>query len=265
MERLGVGKNMVASIRHWCEVMDLAESDGRSRTTQASELGHALFARGGWDPYLEDPGTLWLLHWQLAEAAERASTWHLAFTRWHKDTFTRDELADWLISLSANASALRSSSGTIRRDVDTFLRTYVSSPSVGTRAAEESFDSPLVELGLIRELDSGVYQFNRGPKPTLPVEVFSYALARYWERTASHQGTLSLERVLYGPGSPGAAFLLSEAAGVALVEQLPASTGLRYDETAGLRLVLRTKVSRVEAPHALLESYYRRQGKEWAL
>ena len=48
---LGVGKNMVRSIRHWCEAMNLIEASepGRYRPT---ELGAALFASQGWDPYL---------------------------------------------------------------------------------------------------------------------------------------------------------------------------------------------------------------------
>ena len=93
--RLGVGKNMVASIRFWCEALGLIEMHGRrSALTPLAEflLGSASStttrkraapdARTGADPYLEGPGTLWPLHWQLASRPYPASTWHLAFTRW---------------------------------------------------------------------------------------------------------------------------------------------------------------------------------------
>ncbi|SEH04937.1 DUF4007 family protein [Candidatus Venteria ishoeyi] len=31
-----------------------------------NELGLKVFAEGGYNPYLEDEGTLWLIHWLLA-------------------------------------------------------------------------------------------------------------------------------------------------------------------------------------------------------
>lgn len=113
--RLGVGKNMVASIRFWCEALGLLEMRGRRGVL--TPLGEFLFGTAspavspavspaaspaasgrtsrrvheGADPYLEDPGTLWLLHWQLASRPYPASTWHLAFTRWGESVFTRDD------------------------------------------------------------------------------------------------------------------------------------------------------------------------------
>jgi hypothetical protein len=256
--RLGVGKNMVASMRFWCESLGIAYFDTRTCHAELTALGRALFSRDGWDPYLEDPGTLWLLHWKLMETAEGASTWFLGFTRWYKEAFTRDELVGWLSQIVDQLPRAKASEGTLKRDVDTFLRSYVASSGEARRAVEDSFDCPLVELGLIREMESGLYQFVRGPKPTLPVEVFAYALSRFWQLESSEQETLSFERILYGPGSPGAAFKLSEAALVSLLEELPSWTGLRYDETAGLRVVLRTTDAARQSPLFVLGRYYDR-------
>jgi len=102
--RLGVGKNMVDSIRFWCEAIELIYVDGRSKSAKLLPLGEFLFGKAGAkrggkgkDPYLEDPGTLWLLHWQLASKPKLASTWYLAFTRWSRNVFTRDQLMKWII------------------------------------------------------------------------------------------------------------------------------------------------------------------------
>jgi hypothetical protein len=257
MVTLGVGKNMVASMRFWTEALDLVAFGRRSAEGAPTWLGEALLSADGWDPYLEDVGTLWLLHWQLVESADLASTWHLVFTRWYKDAFTRDEITNWLAQLVEQIGSARASVGTLRRDVETFVRTYVASATGGRRTLEESFDCPLVELGLIREAEDGLLQFVRGSKATLPIEIFAYALMRFWERTAVNQKTLSFERILYGPGSPGAAFKLSEAALVSLLEQLPGSTGMRYNETAGLREVSRSETLSV-ATRKILETYYDR-------
>src|SRR5690349_2116904 len=58
--RFGVGKNMVASMRHWAVAADIiAESQG-SNFIQTTEFGRKLFGPCGFDPYMEYPATLWL-------------------------------------------------------------------------------------------------------------------------------------------------------------------------------------------------------------
>ena len=268
--RLGVGKNMVASIRFWCEALGLLEMRGRSGVL--TPLGELLFGsappadprrtsrrvREGADPYLEDPGTLWLLHWQLASRPYPASTWHLAFTRWGESIFTRDDLARWLLRCAHEGNANRSSIQSIRRDVDVFLRTYLPARDDRRRPLEDGFDCPLAELGLIRRAGPGRFAFERGPRPSLPDEVLVFALADFWRYGAPDQKTLTLERVLFDPGSPGAAFKLGDRDLVEVLERLPANSGLRYDETAGQRVIFR---DRERNPLEFLAEYY---GTTWA-
>ena len=67
--KLGVGKNMVDSIRFWCEALGLITVSAKERRADLLPLGERLFGKGkskGWDPYLEDPATLWLLPRQVA-------------------------------------------------------------------------------------------------------------------------------------------------------------------------------------------------------
>lgn len=253
---LGVGKNMVSSIRFWCEALQLVTVNSRTHTGQPTTLGTKLFAREGWDPYLEDPATLWLLHWKLVSSPEIASSWSLVFTRWTRDTFSRIELLEWLVGIVEKAVERRRSRNSLKRDLDVFVRTYVQMHPLGRRSLEDTFDCPLVELGLIRKLEGDLYRFDRGPKPSLPVEVFAYALVEYWNDQAKEQETLSFERLLYGPCSPGSAFKLSEAALAALLESLPAWTSLEYDETGGLRLLIRRDSGMLRDPLCFLKQFY---------
>ena len=261
---LGVGKNMVASIRFWCEALKLAVVDGRAHKGGPTILGTRLLGKGGWDPYLEDPGTLWLLHWLLVEREDIASTWYLTFTQWTRETFTRPEMLGWVQQVAEEAADARTSTSSLRRDVDVFIRTYVPSRIDNRRAMEEAFDCPLVELRLIGELDGGIYHFSRGPKPTLPTEVFAYALSRFWNREAREQETLSFERLMYGPGSPGAAFKLTESAMAKKLEALAAWSGVRYDETGGLRLLIKRNLAEPLEPMDCLDRYYQGRAKEAA-
>ena len=61
---LGVGKNMVSSIRYWLKVFGLSEQD------KSTDIANYLFDEDkGVDKYIESLGTLWLLHYLLVIAA----------------------------------------------------------------------------------------------------------------------------------------------------------------------------------------------------
>ena len=68
MVELGVGKNMVRSIRFWAEAADIIENakGGHGLTTFGTELLLGSPNQPPCDPFLEDIRTLWLLHWKLA-------------------------------------------------------------------------------------------------------------------------------------------------------------------------------------------------------
>ena len=72
--RFGVGKNMVASIRHWATSCDIIEESDKEDSIHTTTLGKKLFGNNGikgHDPYMEHPATLWLIHWKLAAQAKK--------------------------------------------------------------------------------------------------------------------------------------------------------------------------------------------------
>ena len=70
---LGVGKNMVAAIRYWFKVF------GLNKDAETGWIADYIFDKNtGKDPYMEDLGTLWLLHFLLVYTGE-ASLYKLFF------------------------------------------------------------------------------------------------------------------------------------------------------------------------------------------
>jgi hypothetical protein len=255
---LGVGKNMVRSIRHWCLAAGmLREHRASSGTTlQVTDLGTLLFADDGLDPYLEDPATLWLLHWQLAANRARATTWFWTFSHFHEPEFTREVLTSalfrWTQTLHGKPVALSS----VKRDVDCFLRTYVPSRPGPRSFVEDTLDCPLVELNLLTLVGDGqTYQFRRGAQQGLPDGVLMYAVARFWETFAPGSETLALPDLARQPGSPGRLFKMDESALIERLEQAERLTAglLAYRETAGLRQLFRRQ--RPDSKQLLAEAY----------
>jgi hypothetical protein len=173
MVTLGVGKNMVRSIRHWSTSLGIIEEDdtvpnNRGRYLRVSHLGERLFAEEGLDPYRENVSTLWLLHWQLASRPDSPTTWYWSFNYFPRVEFTADQLVVELLRVAEESQQSRASEGTIRRDVNCFIRTYIPAQRSRTVAIEDTLDCPFSELGLLRETgDVSSFTFARGDHPTL--------------------------------------------------------------------------------------------------
>ena len=257
---LGVGKNMVRSIHHWCQVAGLIEGDGvdlnNRREFVPTDFGKRIFANDGFDPYLEDVATLWLIHWKLATNANRATTWFWAFSIFGQNEFRKDKFISELIDWTERNTRNRISENSIKRDVDCFFRTYVPSRLTNTAIMEDTFDCPLVELDLISNSPDGkIYRFHRGPKPSLPTEIFAVALSEFWDTYFSENNTLTFTNIAYSEKSPGRTFQLDEDALVEYLDRLENLTdgAFRYDETAGVKQVYR---DRKIASTELLHRYY---------
>ena len=261
--RLGVGKNMVRSIRYWCLATGLVEalSEGPKTALRPTPLAESLLADTGRDPYLEDIGTLWLLHWQLVSGAEYTYAWHETFTRFGEQQFTKQRLTHF-IEQQLQLANVQTTSRTIEREVDVCLRMYSTTKSKARGTVLESLDCPLVELGLIRpSRDERTFTFSIGPKPLLPVEVFGYALLQYLSQIANHRRTVAVDECVYLPGSPGQAFKLDENSVVDYLEILEdrLSGAITLQETAGLRQIYLHDWPMDNLPKrmlALLRSYY---------
>ncbi len=258
MVLLGVGKNMVRAVRHWGLVARVIEEvpGTRGRSLCVSALGRCVL---GADPYLEDPRTLWVLHWLICTHPERATTWRWAFGAWGRSTFTRDELRASLRPLGVG----RATDTTLARDVDVFVRTYAASRASKAQPLEDTLDSPLVELRLLRADPEGTrYEFTRGPRPTLDDVVFGYAVLDHWARTAAHSDSLHVDVLARAEGAPGRVLGLDERALSERLENAEAwSRGaLVYDQTAGLRQLRRLR--RVDANEWLERCLSARRGRQ---
>ena len=234
---LGVGKNMVSAIRHWLIATDLVRATGRE--LRATPLGTQLFSDDGFDPYLEDPATLWLLHWHLCGPGSSCYSWAYAFNFLREWEWTREKLTEDL--KTAAASGGKAPSGeTLARDVGVLLNTYVEGERAGQNS-EDGLDCPLRELGLIAPSFEHHFRFAVGPKPSLPGAMFAYALARFWNWKAPNGTTISAREIAHAPGSPGVVFKLDEDSTLAYLDNLADATrgALRFEDTPLVRQVVR--------------------------
>ena len=267
IEALGVGKNMVNAIRYWAEASKVIETRtaNRSPVQKLTPIGSYIFdSHQGVDPYLENIGTLWLIHFFLCFDDDQLTAYRYFFNYSNSIYFEKSKLVDDILEdivrLTGGASVNKA---TIKKDVDCFLSTYAQkyrSSSKKLTIDEDYFSSPLTELGLIKDLGRGYYQCVLDDRPSLPINIFMYSLVEYFnfKNSYSKSRQISFEDVLSKPLSPGRIFKLSESdLGRLIDEAVTESNGsIVWVDSLGLKQ-LSIDETLLEKPTDLLDDYYR--------
>ncbi len=180
---LGVGKNMVASIRYWSRAFGLSNDD------KPSSFANAIFDSDcGYDPFLEDEGTLWLLHYYLL-THKIASLYHLTFLDFQREKkeFDRNQLLSF-IRRKCNVPEQRNvyNENTVKKDISVLLHNYVTPTEL---RSNEDFSAIFLDLGLIKALGDDKYAFNDTDPIRIHPDILLYALLDY----KGEDNTISLD------------------------------------------------------------------------
>ena len=260
---LGVGKNMVNAIRYWLLAARLIEPAPEGFRITA--IGDRIFGSKGYDPYLEDEATIWLIHWLIATNPEQATSWFWFFNHFHKPEFTSQEVATALYEFAQQNIQSKFSTTTVKQDATIVLRMYARTKGNTRMPIEEALDSPLSLLNLISQAPGGRAYFSRpAEREGLPIGIFGFAVAELFQAMGGNE--LPIDDLMYtkaGYPSPGAVFRLTENALITkierLIHQVPGIFEIR--ETAGIHQVyLLEEVDSLR----FLEFHYAEQSQEVA-
>jgi hypothetical protein len=238
---LGVGKNMVDAIRYWMIASQIVTVNGKS--LEPTEIGKRIFLGDGWDPYLEDDATIWLIHWLLASNPADATTIFWFFNRFHKPEFTGKELQDALSIFIRENLRARVASATLKNDIGLLLRMYEPSRISKSVPLEEGLDSPMALLRLLTHQSGTKSHLSRPEyRARLPLVVFAFAVVQLFEHTKEQ--VLPVDRILHGDGylaAPGSVFRLTEECLIAKIEAMMAWLPRLFElrQTAGIHQLYR--------------------------
>jgi hypothetical protein len=258
---LGVGKNMVRAIRFWgvaSKVLRTERDPRRPRTglSVPSAFGKALLAPEGWDPYLEEAGSIWLLHWALLRPPCLLPVWWVAFNEFDAIEFVHEDLVDATVRRIAQVAEWPPAFvPSVKKDVDCLVRMY--SHSFATRSVEDTNDCPFRSLRLVESL-KGTYRFMHGHKRDLPAEIIAFAALDYMDQAVS-ASTITLSALASFPSGPGRAFKISDdEIAMALEIVCAGSKTMSIESPAGARqLVVREAPGKLA--NSMLHRYYGRR------
>ncbi|WFD11308.1 DUF4007 family protein [Tepidibacter hydrothermalis] len=150
-DTLGVGSNMVKSIRYWLQVCGLTEEisgyKGKREQFLTDSLGRIIFEK---DPYFEDIFSLWLVHYKLASNRELSTTWYLFYNDFKVEEFTKEDLLDGMkLALDRIDANLIYSEKSLQDDCSCLIKTYCLDDST-EKNPEDNLICPLTDIVLIK-------------------------------------------------------------------------------------------------------------------
>ena len=170
--RLGVGKNMVASIKFWLKAIGLLKDAGL-----VALANHLFDDDNGKDPYLEDIGTLWLLHFLLIQT-DYATIYKTTFVDYHRqrNIIEKSKLQNYIKHICFDETGYKNlyNDNTVKRDIGVMLHNYCAKN--GSNINVEDSNSLFAPLNLICETEKDTYRFNYETRSDVPSLIFLYAL-----------------------------------------------------------------------------------------
>ena len=217
---LGVGKNMVSSIQFWMKALGLIDD----KTNELTPFAHFLFNDDvGVDPYLEDIGSIWLLHYHLVKT-EYSSIYSIIFNELRKERafFNKNQLSAFIKRKYSEMGDNSLNQNTIDKDISVFTRLYkkIDYQSL-SKDFEEEVNSLMIELELISssiedEIKEGKnrrekvdwYHLHGETRDSLPSAVLLFSILDNFKDIKN----IGLKRLEIESNSPGMVFLLSKDA-----------------------------------------------------
>ena len=174
---------MVSAIRYWYSAFGLIQNN------ISTNLATSIFdSDTGYDPFLEDEGTLWLLHYFLVKT-QVASIYNLFFLGFQREKkeFDRNQLLSF-IRRKCSTPEQRNvyNENTVKKDIGVLLHNYVAPSEI---RSNEDFSAIFQDLGLINALGSDRYAFNDTEPNHIHPDILLYALLDY----KGEDNTISLD------------------------------------------------------------------------
>lgn len=246
---LGVGKNMVNSIRFWMKAFNLLTHEDK-----LTDFAHRLLSDDGYDPYMEDEATLWLLHYQLVKKGF-ASTYSIVFNelRREKIEFTKDNFVAFIKRKSETEKSFPINEKTLSEDFAVMTKMYLRSDAQ-SKDKEESFSGLLTELDLIKSISKGKEDFfiiENSERDEIPDAVILFAILD----NDNFDLSINLNTIEQDYNSIGTVFALNRTGLLNKIESLATKKDsiLNFNDHAGVKEL---QFKKKPTAMSILDKYY---------
>ena len=239
---LGIGTNMVKSLKYWMTATKLIEE--KNREIMLSDFGSII---NEYDPYLEDIFSWWLIHINMITNIDDAYIYNLFFNKCNIKTFTKRELYEKLYALLTNEK-LTFNENILQDEVNMIIKTYTIDEKIDN--PENNFICPLSELNLLKKVDRDTYEKNRPEIRNLPFWVVYYIMCLLLD----DRDNISIDELLKEENSPAKLLNMDKNLINEYLDEMKKNDLIIINRTAGLNMVyLKKKLSLNE----IAEEYFK--------
>ncbi|MBB6215081.1 hypothetical protein HNQ80_001170 [Anaerosolibacter carboniphilus] len=259
-EQLAIGKNMVKSLRYWLQAFNVSlEPVSGKRYQEFTDFGKAIWEN---DSYLEEQGTLWLLHYQLVTNKELATAWYWFFNVFSINEFTKEFSVEQLKEYIKYVLQTEVSTSSIEGDITCIISTYLTPIRNKKITPEENIECPLADLNLI-ELTSEGRSYKKRKIMTEEIDslIVLYALLdKFYKDYDDYQEVrqIPIKEVIEGEGSISRVFNMDIFVLNNYLDRLHNEKYITVTRTAGLDVItILTDMKPIDVIH----SYYKKINK----
>lgn len=261
MERLGLGTNMVKALRYWLQVAGLTEENQKSREQFLTEFGKLVWEN---DKYIEEDGSLYLIHYFLSTNKDMATSWYYFFNHFNVTEFTKESYLEniklFLYEQEKNEDKeIKFSDRALLEDLDCILRTYL--PSQIKYSPESNMDSPFLDLQLLKNVDIKEKVFAKNSPLSVVINplVILAVIVSEKEKREEKEGTkimdIKISSLESDPCNIGKVFNLNSLTIAMYLDKLQNLGYLRVIRTAGLDII---KINNDLTFLGLVQEYYQK-------
>ncbi len=235
MDVLGIGSNMIKSLRYWMIVTGIAaESNSRRKTQSLTELGQIIKE---YDPYFEELGSLALVHYEIATNEKLATAWYIFFHHFDYIEFSEDDFQSSVKKyVHMQTENEPPSERSVSDDFKCIINTYYAKDSHSNNP-EDHIECPLVELGLVEYLytKKGIRFYKKVMiKESLLPDLIALAMII---KQADSQKEIKISSLVREHRSIGRLFHLDMVRVIGILYRLEKHGYLKVVRTAGLDVV----------------------------
>ena len=203
VDNIGLGRVIIKALRYWADATGLTSEQKiqggiREEKTDIYRLVDVK------DHYFQKPGSLLLLHRNLARNEENATAWYWAFNEFGKTSFTKDEFVDGFYSyLAINGMAIKKAA--VEKEFNCFKNTYLSEKKFDVKNVMDEDTYPmLAPLHLLKiknetkyeEKNEKKYEKCSLSKADIPLLILIYAIAMDNLEESSTGGQISIDKLV---------------------------------------------------------------------
>lgn len=254
ISKLGIGSNMVNSIKYWLITCGLIAQNRKEKKYELTKLGKLIVNN---DLYLEDMFSLWLLHIELINNIENATTWNLFFNVFKAEVFSKEEVFKSLYNY-LERNDVKVSEKALYSDLSVLLSMY--SKDDNKEDPEDNISCPLSQLALIKNKGNNYERINPSLNK-IHEYIVLYAILRLIEnnngKEISINDHISISKLEDGYMSLINIFGISRVVISEYLDRLASQGWIRIEKTAGLNMVyIEKKISSFQ----IVKKYYDEEG-----